>query len=178
MSISATSAALLGSIATAIAIFAGGLAVEAYKRRRDRDGMALALAGAIEALLGLIEARRMVEELQGAVDALEAGQTLDFVSTVSENAPFQAITMAYAARLGDLGGDLPFRVARFLCYSQGLQHDLVRLEESRGAPRIQAALIRRMAPLWDHTRSLGLALAADLKAGAGAGPARRRKPAA
>ena len=58
-----TLAALLGSIATAIALLYGGLAVEAYKRRRDRMGMALALAGAIDAMLGLIEARDMITEL-------------------------------------------------------------------------------------------------------------------
>ena len=36
-----TVAALFGSVATALAIFAGGLAVERDKRRRDRSGMAL-----------------------------------------------------------------------------------------------------------------------------------------
>ena len=47
-----TLAALFGSIATMIAIFGGGLAVEAYKGRRDRMGLALALAGAIDACSG------------------------------------------------------------------------------------------------------------------------------
>ena len=61
-----TLAALFGSIATAVAIFGGGLAVEAYKRQRDRAGMALALAGAIDALLGLIETRRMIDEFEAA----------------------------------------------------------------------------------------------------------------
>ncbi len=56
MALTPTLAALCG-IATAIAIFGGGLAVEADKRRRDRMGMAL--AGAIDALLGLIKTRRM-----------------------------------------------------------------------------------------------------------------------
>lgn len=43
MGLAPTLAALFGSIATAIAIFGGGLAVEAYKRHQDRMGMALAV---------------------------------------------------------------------------------------------------------------------------------------
>lgn len=162
-----TLAALFGSVATAIAIFGGGLAVEAYKRRRDRMGMALALAGAIDALLGLIETRDMVRELWAALDDLDAGRIVELGSVIGENAPFHAITLSYANQIGSLGGDLPFRVARFLAYNQGLQHDLDRLDRNRDRPEIQAMLIRRMRPLWETTRELGVGLVADLrKAGA------------
>ncbi len=167
MGLTPTLAALFGSIATAVAIFAGGLAVEAYKRRNDRMGMALALAGAIDALLGLIEARDMTEELLGALDALEAGRRVEFGSLIRDNAPFQAITLSYANQIGGLRGDLPFRVARFLTYSQGLQHDLARLGQHEDAPQVQAMLIRRMNPLWQETQALGVGLVADLRTAAG-----------
>ena len=172
MTLTPTLAALFGSIATAIAIFGGGLAVEAYKRRHERMGMALALAGAIDALLGLIETRRMTDELLEALERLDAGQPVEFGSLISDNAPFQAITLAYANRIGGLGGDLPFRVARFLTYTQGLQHDLVRLEQNNDKPRIQATLIRRMRPLWETTQQLGTGLVGDLRITAR--PGRRR----
>ncbi|NPD70289.1 hypothetical protein HN018_24180 (plasmid) [Lichenicola cladoniae] len=107
-------AALFGSVATAVAIFGGGLAVEAYKRRHDRTGMALALAGAIDAWLSLIASREMIEELWASLDQLEAGRPNTFGSLIGENISFQTITLAYASQIGHLGDDLPFRVARFL----------------------------------------------------------------
>ncbi len=162
-----TLAALLGSLATAVAIFGGGLAVEAYKRRRDRMGMALAIAGAINALLTLIEARDMIAELWAALGELEAGRPVQFGSLIRDNGPFQAITLSYASQIGSLGGDLPFRVARFLTYNQGLLHDLSRLDENVDRPQVQAMLIRRMQPLWERTHVLGTALIEDLRGAAG-----------
>ncbi len=158
-----TLAALFGSIATAIAIFAGGLAVEFYKRERDRRGMALALAGAIDALLGLIEARGMTAELTGALQELDAGRPVVFGSLVGDNDPFKTITLAYADQIGHLGRDLPFRVARFLTYSQELLHDLARLDRHQDAPPMQAMLIRRMGPVWEMTEELGRGLVGDLR---------------
>ncbi len=175
MSLTPTLAALFGSVATAIAIFGGGLAVEAYKRRRDRMGMALALAGAVDALLGLIETRQMTEELWTALAELDAGHSVEFGALISDNAPFQAITLSYAGQLGNLGGDLPFRVARFLTFSQGLQHDLARLDQSRDRPDVQAMLIRRMSPLWEKTKALGVTLVADLRQAASGRRAGRRR---
>ncbi len=169
MTLTPTFAALCGSIATAIAIFGGGLAVEAYKRRRDRMGMALALAGAIDALLGLIETRRMTQELWAALAELDAGHAVVFGALIGDNAPFQAITLSYAGQIGNLGGDLPFRVARFLTFNQGLQHDLSRLDGSRDSPEVQAMLIRQMSPLWEKTEALGVKLVADLRCAAGGG---------
>ncbi len=176
MGLTPTLAALFGGIATAVAIFAGGLAVEATKRRHDRMGMALALAGAIDALLGLIEARNMMAELLGALEALDAGRAVEVGSLIRDNAPFQAITLSCAGRLGGLRDDLPFRVARFLTYSQGLQHDLGRLDQDRDRPQVQAMLIRRTSPLWEETRTLGTGVVADLREAAGGRRRGRRRP--
>jgi hypothetical protein len=162
-----TLAALLGSLATAVALFYGGLAVEAYKRRRDRMGMALAIAGAIDALLGLIETRDMITELREALGELDAGRSVQFGSLIRDNAPFQAITLSHASQIGSLGGDLPFRVARFLTYNQGLLHDLGHLDENTDKPQVQAMLIRRMGPLWEKTHVLGTKLIEDLRKAAG-----------
>jgi hypothetical protein len=68
-------AALFGSIATATAIFGGGLVVEAYRHRRARIGKALALAGAVDALLGLVEDRDIEGKLRQMLSDLEAGRT-------------------------------------------------------------------------------------------------------
>ena len=164
---SPTIAALCGSIATAIAIFGGGLAVEAYKRHRDRMGMALALAGAIDALLSLIEARRMPVELEAALGELEEGKRVEFATLTNDNGPFNAITLSYANQIGNLGRELPFRVARFLTHCQGLQQDVERLARGCDQPRTQAALIRAMMPLWLETGRLGKELVIELKAAGG-----------
>lgn len=171
---SPTLAALFGSVATAIAIFGGGLAVEAYKRRRDRTGMALALAGAIDALLSLIATRGMIEELWRSLEQLDAGRPMTFSSLIAENTSFQTITLAYAGQVGHLGDDLPFRVARFLAYAEALTHDLSRLDQSVDKPEVQAMLIRRMQPVWVQTEELGTGLVTDLKRQA---PGPRRQPA-
>ena len=125
--------------------------------------MALALAGAIDALLGLIEARDMTGEIARAGPALEAGHAVEFRSLIGDNAPFRTITMAYAETLGELGGDLPFRVARFLTWIEGLQRDLRTLEASEGRPDRQAAVIRQMDTLWTLTDELGRGLVRDLR---------------
>ncbi|MBE7211573.1 MAG: hypothetical protein INR65_11190 [Gluconacetobacter diazotrophicus] len=169
MNAGSTLAALLGSLLTALAIFGGGLAVERYRHRRERLGMALALAGAIDAILGLIAARGMVADLGTAQAVLEAGGETDFPSLVGDNLPFQSITMAYNNRIGDLGGELAFRVARFLCFEHGLRQDLMRLQEAAGQPALQAGLIARMEPLWEETRCLGEGLVRDLRTLAGRG---------
>ncbi len=75
MGLTPTLAALFGSIATAIAIFGGGLAVEAYKRRQNRMGMALAPSGAIDAMLGLIEMGNMTSELWEALGFTDVYRT-------------------------------------------------------------------------------------------------------
>ncbi|NPD70364.1 hypothetical protein HN018_19355 [Lichenicola cladoniae] len=169
-----TLAALFGSIATAAAIFAGGLAVESYKRDRDRAGMALALAGAIDALLSLIATREMIQELMESLEPLDAGQHVTFGSIIGENAAFKTMTLAYADRIGHLGHDLPFRVARFLAYTEGLLHDLARLNQNGDKPQVQAMLIRRMKPVWLQTETLGKGLVLDLKR---EGASRSRRPA-
>jgi hypothetical protein len=72
--------------------------------------MALAIAGAIDAMLGLIKTRDMMTALREPQGELDAGQPVQFGSLILDNAPFQAITLAYASQIGSLGGDLPERV--------------------------------------------------------------------
>ena len=160
-------AALLGSVATAIAIFGGGLAVEAFRHRRARIGMALALAGAIDALLRLVEARDIPSKLQKMLADFEAGRPIRSGPVMGRNQPFQTITDAYAGDLGNLGGDLPFRVARFVTHSYGIHLDLLRLTGDQDDAQSKVALIREIEPLWDETRAVGQALVGDLRALAG-----------
>ena len=166
MGLSQTAAVLFGSVATATAIFGGGLAVEAYRHRRARIGMALALAGAIDALLRLIEARDVTGKLSRMLRDLEAGRSTLIEYPEAENLPFRTITNSFAGQIGSLRGDLPFRVARFLTHTYGVHLDLQRLNGSPDIPRA-AALIREIQPLWNEAKSLGDGLVRDLRASAG-----------
>ncbi|WP_428391114.1 hypothetical protein [Lichenicoccus sp.] len=161
--------ALFGSVATAIAIFGGGLAVELFRHRRARIGMALALAGAIDALLHLVEARDISGKLATMHDDFEAGRPVRSAPVMGPNQPFQTITEAYAGDLGNLGGDLPFRVARFVTHSYGIQLDLLRLSGDADDVKIKLALIREIGTLWQETSAVGQALVADLRSVAGLG---------
>ena len=159
---SPTAAAFFGSITTAVAIFGGGLAVEAYRHRRARIGMALALAGAVDALLRLVEQRDVASKLEAFLPELEAGRPVRIAALMGANVPFQTITNAYAGQIGSLGGDLPFRVARFLTHSYGVHLDMMRLADGDEAPHAKAAMIRELQPLWAQTSSLGDGLVDDL----------------
>ena len=171
-------AALLGSVATAIAIFGGGLAVEAFRHRRARVGMALALAGAIDALLRLVASRDIGAKLDAMLADFEAGRPVRSGPVMGSNQPFRTITDAYAGNLGNLGGDLPFRVARFVTHAYGIHLDLLRLTGDQDDAPTKAMLIREVGPLWDETSVLGHALVADLRAVAGlsAAPPRDAAP--
>lgn len=175
MTISPGLAALIGSVATALSIFGGGLAVEAYKRHRDRLGMALALAGAFDAILSLIETRSMIPHLLASLPDLERGVRVEFSSLIHENASFKAITSAYVDQIGHLGGDLPFRTAGFMTNVDMLTQDLVRLETHSDRPEAQALLIRSMGPVWDNTLLIGTALVRDLRERGGVKAAPRQR---
>jgi hypothetical protein len=58
-------AALFGAAIGASAGIAGGVALEAYRRRRDRQGTASALAGEISSILFMVERRRYVDHFEG-----------------------------------------------------------------------------------------------------------------
>ncbi len=166
-------AALLGSFATALAILGGGVAVEAYRHRRARAGMALALAGAMDALLHLIEARRIGDKLTALLPRLEAGEDVRIGHLVGDVVPFQTITNAYSDQLGTLGGDLPFRVARFLVSGYSVHLDLLRLSDNLDNAATKAQLIRDIAELWGETSRSGITLIEQLRRTAGSGRAAR-----
>ena len=162
-------AALLGSFATALAILGGGVAVEAYRHRKARAGMALALAGAMDALLHLIDARRIESKLNGMLPRLDAGENVRIGPLLGDMLPYQTITDAYSDQLGTLGGDLPFRVARFLVSGYSVHLDVIRLGENGDDAATKAELIREVSALWNETALSGRALIADLRRTAGSG---------
>ncbi len=109
--------------------------------------MALALAGAIDALLLLIEARDVPGKLRQMRLDLEAQRPFRVGAISRANVPFQTITNAYADQLGGLGDD-----------------------------QTKATLIREIEPLWEATRALGINLVRDLRASAGRSGSKPPRP--
>ena len=170
---SSTVAALIGSVAAAGAGCGGGRAGGGCRARRARVGMALALAGAVDAMLRLVEARGLIAKLARIEDDLRAGVPVQVGRLIEDNRPFNVITDAYAGEIGTLGGDLPFRFARFVTYTAGIYHDVQRLTGPDDTDATKLALLREMEPFWRSMEELGTGLVADLrKAGGQAGPDR------
>jgi hypothetical protein len=65
--------AILGSFIGASAGIGGGILLEAYKRNRDREGFALALAGEIFSLLHITEQRQVAQGYASLLPKLDAG---------------------------------------------------------------------------------------------------------
>jgi hypothetical protein len=94
---------------------------------------------------------------------------------IGTNRPFETITDSYAGDLGSLGGDLPFRVARFVTHSCGIHLDLLRLSGDQDDAQAKATLSREIIPLWGKTRSLGIGLVEDLQTAAGRSMTQQRR---
>ena len=73
-------AALLGALIGATTGKSGGVALEMYKRRRDRQGTASALAGEIASILYMTERRGHVAFFESLLPTLEAGNAVSVPS--------------------------------------------------------------------------------------------------
>lgn len=95
----------------------------------------------------LIAARGLVEELVEAVNVLQTVGTVELVSVVADNTPFQAISLAYDDEPGDPGGDLPFQVAQ----SYALKMGCVRICSASDPDPENGATMGGDAYAWDWT---------------------------
>jgi hypothetical protein len=76
--------ALLGAAIGAGAGITGGVVIEAYKRRRDRQGTASALAGEISSILFITERRGYVAFFEGILPRLDAGENVPIGTSLQE----------------------------------------------------------------------------------------------
>jgi hypothetical protein len=110
-------AALLGAFIGASAGITSGVALEMYKRWRDRQGTASALAGEIASILYMTEKRGHVALFENALPTLDAGQDVS-VPDIAPGREFRdPVADRYLDRLGLLpwnpaGADRPVLYAR------------------------------------------------------------------
>lgn len=152
--------AFLAALVGALAVVTSGILLEDYKRHRDRQGAASALAGEICSILHMTEQRQYVQAFQGFLARLEAGQQVSVFDIGVTPGKLDPVIEKYIDRLGLLDADLPERIAIFYMQLNGIRLDIANLAAGRWDRDIarKAALIREDLRLWDETASLGQAV--------------------
>jgi hypothetical protein len=159
-------AVLLGAIFGAIL---SGVGLESYKRHRDRQGTASAIAGEIFAILQMSAKRNYVSWFHGMLSTLDSGTDLKVPDILRRPIELDPVISKYLDRIGLLGEDLPERIVTFYHQIMGIRSDLARLADGKfdgvpNASQIKANLIREDLALWDETVALGNTLRDELRA--------------
>jgi hypothetical protein len=155
-------AALLGALVTA---FFSGIILESYKRHRDLQGVASAIAGEIYSLIHIVEKRETAAHFARLLAELEAGRNVDWTDvTGGDPAQDDPVVKSLLGRLGSLPGNIPERIATFYTYLRGIRIDIQNL--TKGVfkdPGTQAFIIRADLVFWADATQLGKGVWADLR---------------
>jgi len=158
-------AALLGALIGATTGISGGVALEMYKRRRDRQGTASALAGEIASILYMTERRGHVAFFEGLLPTLEAGNAVSVPSIAPGREFRDPVADRYLDRLGLLSSNLPERIVRFYTLVVGVRMDVQRMASGEFAdnPSAMAAIIREDLAVWKEAIMLGGEVVTELQ---------------
>jgi hypothetical protein len=155
-------AALFGGIITVIF---SGILLESYKRHRDLQGTASAVAGEIYSIIHMTEKRQTAAHFGVLLARLEAGEKVEFPDITGGDPPkIDPVIEKHLDRIGLLPHNLPERIATFYTYLRGIRIDLANLYKGQFSdPKIQAGVIRADLVLWAETIQLGNTLWVDLR---------------
>jgi hypothetical protein len=140
--------------AAAIGAFAGiggGVALEMYKRRRDRIGTATTLAAAIDASVREVEIAGLVAILEAFVKQCDLDPNGRFDGKTFQDAPVKPnmfVFEKYIEKLGLLDSDLSARVILWFSTYAGLQHILWRSLRNVERNDRAAASVRTALKAW------------------------------
>ena len=155
-------AVLIGAVIT---VFFSGIFLESYKRHRDLQGVASAIAGEIFSIIHLTERREHPKQFARLLAQLEAGATIDWPDiTGGDPTQDDPVIKSNLERIGLIPGNLPERITTFYSYVRGIRIDLVHL--SKGVfkePQTQASIIRADLILWSDAVQLGNSLWVELR---------------
>jgi hypothetical protein len=158
-------AALGGAFIGASAGIAGGVALEMYKRRRDRQGTASALAGEIASILYMTNRRGHVEYFEALLPTLDGGDDVSIPILAPSGDHRDPVADRYIDRLGLLPSNCAERIVRFYTLLAGVRADVRRLssDEFKGNPSAMAALIKENLLVWKEATRLGDQLLTELR---------------
>jgi hypothetical protein len=158
--------AIFGAIVGGFVGMAGGVVLEMYKRHRERQGIASALAGEISTILFMTKERKYIETYHKIAELLECGQEVSIPTVVTRTEKgFDPVMAKNLDRLGSLGGSLPEGIVKFYTIVEGLRFDVTRLAggEFKQRQHEAAELIRRDIKIWADIATLGSQLVGDLQ---------------
>jgi len=156
-------AALIGSLIGAFAGIGGGLLLEAYRRRRDRQGTASALAGEIASILFMAERRKYVEYFETILPSLDGGVDILIGKFAPDADHPEPVADRLIDKLGLLPRNLPERVVRFYSMVAGIRRDLERMANREVSVSGKATMIREDLAIWTEAVSLGNELVTELQ---------------
>ena len=158
------SAALLGAFIGASAGVTGGVVLEWYKRRRDRQGTASAVAGEIASILYMTERRNHPAFFERMLPKLDAGEDVPVPAIAPGDDQRDLVADRYLDRLGLLPSDYAERVIRFYTLVVGFRADVRRMTsgEFKGKPSVMASIIREDLEVWREATQLGHQLVTEL----------------
>jgi hypothetical protein len=152
-------------LAAIITVFFGGIMLESYKRHRDLQGVASALAGEIFSIIYISRTRQNAKNFAFLLANLRAGQTIDWPD-ITGGDPNQEdpVVKANLDRIGLLPRNIPQKIATFYAYMRGIRIDIMNL--SRGAfksPEAQANIVSADLTIWEEASRLGDDLCQELR---------------
>ncbi len=147
-------AALFGAIIT---ILFSGILLESYKRHRDLQGVAPALAGEIYSIIHITDKRQTPKNFAYLLSQLEAGKQIAWPDvTGGDRSEDDPVMNKHLDKIGLLPGNLPERITTFYTYLRGIRIDVRSLSKGIFAePSAQAAIVRADLILWADANQLG-----------------------
>lgn len=158
--------ALLTLVGVVLGVALSGIGLETYKRHRDKQGTASALAGEIFSVLQMSARRNYVPWFTQMVRTLESGTDVKIPNIVQPGGwNLDPVVNAQLSQIGHLGEQVPERVVTFYRYLTGIRGDLIRLAEGQfdNDLRQKAGIIREDLALWGETVQLGTSLVKELR---------------
>ena len=155
-------AALIGVMLTVVF---SGIFLESYKRHRDQQGVASAVAGEIYSLIYITDKRQTPKQFAFLLSQLEAGIKIEWPDiTGSDPGEDDPVVRRNWEKIGLLPGNLPERIATFYTYLKGIRLDVRNLAKGTFKdPIAQAAIVRADLLIWADSIELGNALWSDLR---------------
>jgi hypothetical protein len=152
-------------LAALITVLFAGIALESYKRHRDLQGVASALAGEIFSIVHISRKREHAKSFAMLLANLRAGQSIEWPD-VTGGDPTQddPVVKNNLDRVGLLPHNIPERIATFYSYMRGIRVDIANL--SKGAfkdANAQANIISADLVIWDEASKLADDLWRDLR---------------
>jgi hypothetical protein len=141
-----------------------GILLESYKRHRDLQGTASAIAGEIYSIIYMSSKRQHAAHFAMLLARLEAGEEVKFPDITGGSPQIDPVIEKHLDRVGLLPHNLPERIATFYTYIRGIRIDVVNLAKGEFSdPKVQAGVIRADLVLWADAVQLGNSLWADLR---------------